>query len=82
LSVRFYLEIVGGIVLIIFGLLFFVYLQLNLSELVTVVVFVGGGALIIRRAFQNRATERTQRAQIESKRNGKTPSKAGRKKVP
>jgi len=54
MGARFYLEIIGGVVLILFGILFLRYLPFNFSELVTVVVFVGGGVLIIRKAVQKR----------------------------
>lgn len=54
MAARTILEISGGLLLIVLGLLFIAYLGTNPSELATDVIFVGAGILIIRRAFQKR----------------------------
>jgi hypothetical protein len=48
---QFYLEIAGGAVLILFGILFFVYLPQTFTEVTTVLIFVVAGVLVIRRAI-------------------------------
>jgi len=69
----FYLELVGGFVLILFGVLFLLFLPLNFSELTTIVIFVGAGALLIRKAAQIRKDDKV-RAEISKK-----PKKKGSK---
>jgi hypothetical protein len=69
----FYLELVGGLVLILFGVLFLLFLPLNFSELTTIVIFVGAGALLIRKAAQIRKDDKV-RAEISKK-----PQKKGSK---
>ena len=49
------LELIGGILLIVLGLLFIAYLGTNPTELATDVIFVGAGVLVIRRALQSRS---------------------------
>lgn len=53
-AAKFYLEITGGIFLIIFGILFYLYLPINFSEVTTIIIFIGAGVLIIRKAILNR----------------------------
>ena len=54
MAARTIVEILGGLLLIVLGLLFVAYLGTSPSELATDVMFVGAGMLIIRRAFQRR----------------------------
>ncbi len=51
MGARFYFEMIGGVVLIFLGILFFVYLPPTFSEITTVLIFVAAGVLIIRRAI-------------------------------
>ncbi|MDA4111074.1 MAG: hypothetical protein OK439_00940 [Thaumarchaeota archaeon] len=55
--IRVVLEIISAILLIIFGILFLLYLPLSISELATDAIFIGAGALIMRKAFQDYKNE-------------------------
>lgn len=80
-SVRFYLEIIGGILLIVFGILFFIYLGLSFQEVTTDVIFVGAGVLIIRRAIQDRKQDKVQEQVKKKNQKGNPATKAGQKKT-
>lgn len=73
-TAKFYLEIAGGILLLVFGVLFFLFLQLNFSEVTTIVIFIGAGILIIRRAALNR-----KQLQIEDRSGEKNQKTTGTK---
>ncbi|MDG6996198.1 MAG: hypothetical protein JRN52_09770 [Nitrososphaerota archaeon] len=64
------LELIGGILLIVLGLLFIAYLGTSPTELATDVIFVGAGMLVIRRALQRRSSPvaQSQTARKESHR--------------
>lgn len=53
-TVRFYIEIAGGVLLVVFGVLFFLFLPINFSEVTTIIIFIGAGILIIRKAILNK----------------------------
>jgi hypothetical protein len=55
--IRVILEAVGSIFLILFGVLFLLYLPLSLSEIATDAIFIGAGALFMRKAIQDRRLE-------------------------
>jgi hypothetical protein len=82
LAARFYLQIVGGILLILFGILFLFYLQITFTEFTTDVIFIGAGILFIRKAIVDRKKERVQ-AEVSRKnpKKNQQPS-TGSKKAP
>jgi hypothetical protein len=80
MRVRFYLELIGGIILIIFGILFLRYLPITISEITTDAIFIGAGVLIIRKSILNRRVQKVQE-QIDKKTQKKPSSKAGTRKV-
>jgi len=55
--IRVILEIIASIFLLIFGILFLLYLPLSVSELATDAIFIGAGALIMRKAILDRRVE-------------------------
>jgi hypothetical protein len=77
LGALYYLEVAGGVVLVIFGILFFLYLPINFSEVTTIIIFIGAGILIIRKAVLDRREAKVQTA-IQSKKNPRngSPKKA------
>jgi hypothetical protein len=80
MRVRFYLELIGGIILIIFGILFLRYLPITISEITTDAIFIGAGVLIIRKSILNRRVQKVQE-QMNKKTQKKPSSKAGTRKV-
>jgi hypothetical protein len=52
--IRVILEVIASIFLILFGILFLVFLPLSVSELATDAIFIGAGALIMRKAILDR----------------------------
>jgi ABC-type transport system involved in cytochrome bd biosynthesis fused ATPase/permease subunit len=81
LGARFYLELTGGVLLIIFGILFFVYLPKTFSEISTVVIFVIAGVLIIRKAILNWTQEKIQQELAKRDQKKSPPPKSGSKKA-
>jgi len=80
--IRVILEIIAAVFLIIFGILFLLYLPFTISELATDAIFIGAGALIMRRAFQDRRADRV-RTQSSEKGVGKErPGRAQKGKNP
>ncbi len=80
MGTRFYLELAGGVLLIIFGILFLRYLPITISEITTDSIFIGAGVLIIRRAILSRRVGKIE--QPLGKKNHKSPStKTGAKKI-
>jgi hypothetical protein len=55
--IRVILELIASIFLILFGVLFLLYLPLSVSELATDAIFIGAGALILRKAILDRRVE-------------------------
>jgi hypothetical protein len=73
--IRIIFSIIGGVLLIVFGLLFLIYLPTSGTELATDAIFIGAGILIIRSAYLNRRREK-QQAQMSS------AASSGKKKTP
>jgi hypothetical protein len=78
--IRVVLEIIGAIILIVFGLLFFLYLPTTFSEVSTDAIFIGAGALIFRKALLDRKKEKTQN-QINQRKQKTTRAKTDRKEI-
>ena len=78
-GIRYYLEIIGGIVLIIFGILFLLYLPVTFSELATIVIFIGAGILMIRKAIVDQRQAKIQ-AELNRNKQKNSKSKSGSKK--
>jgi hypothetical protein len=55
---KYYLTIFGGIVLIVLGGLFLIYLGVSPTELATDAIFIGAGILLIRNAFLQKRKEK------------------------
>ena len=77
--IRVILEAVGSIFLILFGILFLLYLPLSLSEIATDGIFIGAGALFMRKAILDRRLE-LGRAKTERKFARKNERAAERKR--
>jgi uncharacterized membrane protein HdeD (DUF308 family) len=81
LAAKFYLQIVGGIILIVFGILFLLYLQITFAELTTDIIFIGAGILFIRKAFVDRRQGKIE-AELARKNQKKNPqSRTGSRKI-
>jgi hypothetical protein len=78
---RFYLEISGGVLLIIFGFLFLAFLPITISELATDAIFIGAGILIIRKAFIDRRLAKIQEQVAKKKQSKNSDPKTGQKKL-
>jgi hypothetical protein len=79
LGAKFYLEIVGGSLLILLGILFFLYLPQTFSEISTVAIFVVGGVLIIRKAVLDWTREKIREETTRSTQKKNSQSKSGTK---
>ena len=55
--IRVFLEVIASVFLMIFGVLFLLYLPVSVSELATDAIFIGAGALIMRKAILDRRLE-------------------------
>jgi hypothetical protein len=55
--IRVILEVIASVFLILFGVLFLLYLPVSASELATDAIFIGAGALIMRKAILDRRHE-------------------------
>lgn len=73
------LEVAGGIVVIVLGILFISYLPMNPLNLATDLIFVGVGVLLIRGAYFNRKKANTQ-THLANKGSKKQNSKQGTRK--
>ena len=80
MKAQFYFEIAGGAVLILFGILFFIYLPQTFTEVTTVLIFVVAGVLIIRKAILGWTQERIREAVAKSSPKKNPPSKQATKK--
>ena len=69
LSARFYLELAGGLLLIVFGALFLRYLPLSISEIATDAIFIGAGVLMIRKSILDLREAKLE--QVAGKKNNK-----------
>jgi len=56
--IRVVFEIIGGLILIVFGLLFLLFLPTTFSEISTDAIFIGAGVLFLRKALLDRRKEK------------------------
>jgi len=77
---QFYLEIAGGGVLVLFGILFFIYLPQTFTEVTTVLIFVVAGVLVIRKAILGWTQERIREEVAKNIPKKNPPSKPTTKK--
>jgi hypothetical protein len=63
--IRVILEVIASIFLILFGILFLFYLPVSVSELATDAIFIGAGALILRKAILDRRVEISEKQSAE-----------------
>jgi len=78
--IRAILEIIGAIILIVLGLLFFLFLPTTFSEISTDAIFIGAGVLIFRKALLDRRKEKIQN-QIRQKGQKNPRAKTEKKKI-
>jgi small neutral amino acid transporter SnatA (MarC family) len=74
------LEIIGAVILIVFGLLFLLFLPTTISEISTDAIFIGAGILFIRKALQDRNKEKIQE-HMNQKRPKNPNAKTDKKKI-
>jgi len=74
------LEIIGAVILIVFGLLFLLFLPTTISEISTDAIFIGAGILFIRKALLDRNKEKIQ-DQMNQKRQKNPNAKTDKKKI-
>ena len=74
-------EIIGALILIVFGILFFAYLPHDFSEISTDAIFVGAGILFLRKAFTDRKNDRIRDQTNRKKQKNMGTRKTGKDKL-
>jgi hypothetical protein len=74
------LEIIGALILIVFGLLFLAFLPITFSEIATDSIFIGAGVLFLRRAILDRRKEKIQN-QVNQRRQKSSKTNSAKKKI-
>ena len=59
MSVKSALELASGVLLIVLGILFVIYIEANLSNIASDAIFIGAGVLMFRKGFKDRKIAQT-----------------------
>jgi hypothetical protein len=78
--IRVVFEIIGALVLIVFGLLFLLFLPTTFSEISTDAIFIGAGVLLLRKALLDRRKEKIQ-TQVDQRGQKSPKAKIDKKKI-
>ncbi|HXQ91902.1 MAG TPA: hypothetical protein VN739_02775 [Nitrososphaerales archaeon] len=78
--IRVVFEIIGALILIVFGLLFLLFLPTTFSEISTDAIFIGAGVLFLRKALLDRRKKKIQNL-IDQRRQKSPKTKTDKRKV-
>jgi len=78
--IRVVFEIIGALILIVFGLLFLLFLPSTFPEISTDAIFIGAGVLFLRKALLDRRKKKIQNL-IDQRRQKSPKTKTDKRKV-